>query len=161
MFRFTSIKSHWRMLCPNTRAVTNGYSTGWGPRPFSPKRVEIWIWGLEKLYEKRRPNHIFPQEPTKIGCVDGENGKKVYEKRGKQVFVLTNWRFIIKFFVYRQDFSCIILYVLVMILSSQCFTNDNNSKLNICTDYRYDWPRYMTRTQCTCLHRVRVSVRAV
>ena len=48
VFRFTSIKSHWRMLCPNTQAVTNGYSTGCGPRPFSPKRVEIWIWGLEK-----------------------------------------------------------------------------------------------------------------
>ena len=132
-----------------------------GSKTISSKRVEIWIWGLKNVYEKRRPNHIFPQEPTKIGCVDGENEKKVYEKRGKQVFVLTSWRFIIKFFVYRQDFSCIILYVVVMILSSQCFTNDNNSKLNIYTDYRYDWPRYMTRAQCTCLHLVRVSVRAV
>ena len=26
---------------PNTQTVTNGYSTGWGPRPFSPKRAEI------------------------------------------------------------------------------------------------------------------------
>ena len=42
-----------------------------------------------------------------------------------------------------------------MILSSQCFTNNNNSKLNIYTDYRYDWPLYMTRahayTYCTYL----------
>ena len=45
-----------------------------------------------------------------------------------------------RFFAYKQDFSCIILYVLVMILSSQYFTNDNNSKLNIYTDnyYSYD-----------------------
>ena len=64
------------MLCPNTQAVTNGYSTGWGPIPLSPKRAEIWIWGLENVCEKRRPNPIFPQDPPKIGCVDGENGKK-------------------------------------------------------------------------------------
>ena len=133
-----------------------------GVQDLFPQNVLKFGFGNWKnVYEKRRPNHMFPQEPTKIECVDGENGKKIYEKRGKQVFVLTSWRFIIKFFVYRQDFSRIILYVLVMILSSQCFTNDNNSKLNIYTDYRYDWPRYMTRAQCTCLHLVRVSVRAV
>ena len=74
------------MLYPNTQAVTNGYSTGWGPRPFSPKRAEIWIWGLEKCIHMKRgvPTPFFV----------GKMGKKVYEKRGKQVFVLTNWRFI-------------------------------------------------------------------
>ena len=50
----------------------------------------------KNVYETRRPNPIFPQNLPKIGCVDRENEKKVYEKRGKQVFVLTNWRFIIK-----------------------------------------------------------------
>ena len=50
----------------------------------------------KNVYETRRPNPIFPQYLPKIGCVDGENGKKIYKKRGKQLFVLTNWRFIIK-----------------------------------------------------------------
>ena len=93
-----------------------------GPTPFSPKisrKLDVWMGKMEK---------------------------RVYEKRGKQVFVLTNGGLLSRFFAYKQDFSCIILYVLVMILSSQYFTNDNNSKLNIYTDYyRYDWPRYMTR----------------
>ena len=55
----------------------------------------------KNVYEKRRPNPIFPQDPPKIGW--GKMGKKVYEKRGKQVFVLTNWRFI----NYYQGFLCI------------------------------------------------------
>ena len=54
------------MLCTNTQAVTNVYSTGWDPRPFSPIRAEIWIWGLKNVYEKRRPNPVFPQDPPKI-----------------------------------------------------------------------------------------------
>ena len=41
------------MLCPKTQAVINGYAAGWGPRPFFPKRAEIWIWGWKKCkYEK-------------------------------------------------------------------------------------------------------------
>ena len=64
------------MLCPSTQAVTNGYSSGWGPRPFSPKRAEIWIWGLEKciLKEETQP-HFSPRSP-KIGCVDGGKWEK-------------------------------------------------------------------------------------
>ena len=53
------IKSHWRMLCPNTQAVINGYAAGWGPRPFFPKRAEIWIWGWKKcIYEKGEQSHF-------------------------------------------------------------------------------------------------------
>ena len=51
-------------------------------------KFEFRDW--KNVYETRRPNPIFSQDPPKIGCVDGENGKKVYEKRGKQVFVLAN-----------------------------------------------------------------------
>ena len=36
MFRFTSIKPHKRMLCPNTQAITNGYAAGIGPSLFFP-----------------------------------------------------------------------------------------------------------------------------
>ena len=51
----------------------------------------------KNVYETTRPKPVFPQKLTKIGCVDGGKWKKkVYENRGKQVFVLTNWRFIIK-----------------------------------------------------------------
>ena len=61
-----------------------------------PQNVLKFGFGdCKHVYEKRRPNPIFRQDPPKIGCVDGE---KVYEKRGKQVFVLTYWRFIIKIF---------------------------------------------------------------
>ena len=50
------------MLCPNTQAVTNGYSTGWGPRPFSPNRAEIWIWGLGKCIRKEEVQpHFSPR----------------------------------------------------------------------------------------------------
>ena len=44
------------MLCPNTQAVINGYAAGWGPRPFFPKRAEIWIWGWKNVYMKKRVN---------------------------------------------------------------------------------------------------------
>ena len=37
---------------------------------------------------------FFPKIPRKLDAWMGENGKKVYEKRGKQVFVSTNWQFI-------------------------------------------------------------------
>ena len=46
----------------------------------------------KNVYETWRLNPIFP----KNWMCGWENGKKVYEKKGKQVFVLTNWRFIIK-----------------------------------------------------------------
>ena len=93
------------MLCPNTQAVTNGYSTGWGPRPFSPKRAEIWIWGLKNVYETRRPNPIFPKIPRKLDVWMGKIGKKVYEKRGKQVFTIC----FNKLTVYYQGFLHIII----------------------------------------------------
>ena len=86
------------MICPNTQAVTNGYSTG-GVQDHFPQNVLKFGFGdWKNVYAKRRPNPIFPQDPPKVGCVDGENGEEVYEKRGKQVSVLTNWRFIIKVF---------------------------------------------------------------
>ena len=73
-----------------------------GVQDHFPQNVLKFGFGIGKmyLYEKTRPNPIFPQDPQKIGCVDGGNGKKVYEKIGKQVqvFVLTNYRFIIKVF---------------------------------------------------------------
>ena len=47
----------------------------------------------KNTYETRRLNPIFPENWM---CGWGKWKKKVYEKRGKQVFVLTNWRFIIK-----------------------------------------------------------------
>ena len=47
----------------------------------------------KNVYETRRPNLIFPR---KLDVWMGKMEKIVYEKRGKQVFVLTNWRFIIK-----------------------------------------------------------------
>ena len=64
------------MLCPSTQAVTNGYSTGRGPRPFSPKVLKFGFGDWKNVYEKRRPNPIFLQDPPKTGCVDGENEKK-------------------------------------------------------------------------------------
>ena len=88
---------------------------------FPQNLLKFGFGDWKNVCENRRPNPIFPQDPPKIGCVDGENGKKVYEKRGKQVFVLTNWRFIIKVFcIYTRFYiyMCIILYVVVMILSS-------------------------------------------
>ena len=57
------IKSHWRMLCPNTQAVINGYAAGWGPRPFYLKRAEILIWGWENVYMKKGDNPIFYRSP--------------------------------------------------------------------------------------------------
>ena len=41
------------MLCPNAQAVINGYAAGWGPRPFFPKRAEIWIWDGKNVYMKK------------------------------------------------------------------------------------------------------------
>ena len=111
------------MLCPNTQAVTNGFSTGsGGVQDHFPQNVLKFGFGdWKNVYEKRRPNPIFPKIPENWMSGWGKMGKKVYEKRGKQVFVLTNWRCINYyqgFFAYKQDFSCIILYVLVIILSS-------------------------------------------
>ena len=50
----------------------------------------------KNVYETRRLNPIFPKISRKLDVWMGKMEKKVYEKRGKQVFVLTNWRFIIK-----------------------------------------------------------------
>ena len=49
----------------------------------------------KNVYETRRPNPIFPKISRKLDVWIGKMEKKVYEKRGKQVFVLTNWLFII------------------------------------------------------------------
>ena len=64
------------MICPNTQAVANGYSTGWGPRTFSSNVLKFGFGDWKNVYEKRRPNPIFPQDPPKIGCLNGENGEK-------------------------------------------------------------------------------------
>ena len=37
----------------------------------------------KNLYETRRPKPIFPQNLPKIGCMDGENGKKSISKERK------------------------------------------------------------------------------
>ena len=50
----------------------------------------------KNVYETRRSNPIFPKISRKMDVWMGKMEKKVHEKRGKQVFVLTNWRFIIK-----------------------------------------------------------------
>ena len=65
------IKSHWRMLCPNTQAVINGYAAGWGPRPFFPKRDEIWIWGWKKCIYEKGVIPFFTDLPE-YGFVDGK-----------------------------------------------------------------------------------------
>ena len=45
------------------------------------------------MYMKREgPTPFSPRSPENWMCGWGKMGKKVYEKRGKQVFVLTNWR---------------------------------------------------------------------
>ena len=58
---------------------------------FSQNVLKFGFGDWKNVYEKRRPNPIFPQDLPKIGW--GKMRKKVYEKRKKQVFVLTNWRF--------------------------------------------------------------------
>ena len=40
----------------------------------------------KNVYETRRPNPTFPQNFPKIGCVDGENGKK-YMKREENKYL--------------------------------------------------------------------------
>ena len=67
------IKSHWRMLCPNTQVVINGYAAGWGPRQFFPKRAEIWIWGWKNVYMKKGGGAIpFFTDLPEFGFVDGK-----------------------------------------------------------------------------------------
>ena len=64
------------MICPNTQAVTNGYSTG-GLQDHFPQNVLKFGFGdWKNVHEKKRPNPIFPQDTPKVGCVDGENGGK-------------------------------------------------------------------------------------
>ena len=53
----------------------------------------------KNVYDKRRPNPIFPKDPRKLDVWMGENEKK-------QVFDLTNWRFI----DYYQGFCTIYRY---------------------------------------------------
>ena len=38
--------------------------------------LKFGFGGWKNVYETRRPNPIFPQNLPKIGCMDGENGKK-------------------------------------------------------------------------------------
>ena len=94
MFRFTSIG----VCYAQTHKLPQMDIQPGGVQNHFFQNVQKFGFGdWKNVYEKRSPNHIFPQDPPNVGCVDGENGKKVYEKRGKQVFVLTNWnwRFII------------------------------------------------------------------
>ena len=81
VFRFAYIISHWRMLCPNTQAVTNGYLAGWAPRSFFPKTCPNLDLGMGKMYMKRGgpTSFFFPRSPQ-YRYVDG----KKYVKKGKQ-----------------------------------------------------------------------------
>ena len=74
------------MLCPNTQAVTHGYSTGWGPRPFPLNVLKFGFGDWKNIYEKRRPNPIFPKIPRKLDVWMGENGKK-YMKREENKYL--------------------------------------------------------------------------
>ena len=70
-----------------------------GVQDHFPQNVLKFGFGdWKNVYEKRRPSPIFPKISRKLDVWMEENGKKVYEKWGKQVFVLTNWQFIIKVF---------------------------------------------------------------
>ena len=52
-----------------------------------PQNVLKFGFGDSKnVYEKRKPNTIFPQDPPKIGYVDGENRKK-YMKREENKYL--------------------------------------------------------------------------
>ena len=49
--------------------------------------LKFGIGDWKNAYETRRPNPIFPQNLPKIGCVDGENGKKKYMKREENKYL--------------------------------------------------------------------------
>ena len=53
---------------------------------------------IRHFYGMKRggPTPFFPKISRKLDVWMGKMEKKVYQNRGKQVFVLTNWRFIIK-----------------------------------------------------------------
>ena len=74
------------MLCPNTQSVANGYAAGMvGVQDHLSQSVSKF--GLGDMKKCRRKelegaNPIFYQDPPKF-FVDGENGKKLYEKKGK------------------------------------------------------------------------------
>ena len=71
------------MLCTNTQAVTNGYSTGWGQDHFSQNVLKFGFGDWKNVDEKRRPNPIFPKIPEKLDVWMGENGKKsIYRQPG-------------------------------------------------------------------------------
>ena len=57
-------------------------------------QFEFGDW--KNVYETRGPTPFFPKISRKLDVWMEKMEKKVYEKRGKEVFVLTNWRFIIK-----------------------------------------------------------------
>ena len=44
-------------------------------------------WKNVIVYENRRPNPIFPQNPRKIGCVDGGKWEKKYMKREEKKYL--------------------------------------------------------------------------
>ena len=78
------------MICPNTQVATNGYAaSSVGVQDHFPQNVlkfGFGDWKWKNVYEKRRPNPIFPQDPPKIGCVDGKVGKK-YVKREESKYL--------------------------------------------------------------------------
>ena len=87
------------MLCPKHTSCYKWILNRVGSKPISPKRAEIWIWGLEKCIRKEEAQpHFSPRSRENWTYGWGKWEKKVYEKRGKQEFVLTNWQFIIKVF---------------------------------------------------------------
>ena len=74
MCRFTSIRSHWCMLCPNT----NGYLTSWVQDHFS-QNVPKFGFGDEKMYMKRVGRTSFLPKIPEIRIRGWEeNWKKKY-----------------------------------------------------------------------------------
>ena len=56
-----------------------------GHFPQNVLKFEFGDW--KNVYEKRRPNPIFPQDPPKIGRMDGEKWEKKYMKREENKYL--------------------------------------------------------------------------
>ena len=59
-----------------------------GVQDHFPQNVLKFGFGdWKNVYEKRRSNPIFPQNPPKIGCVDGRKWEKKYMKREENKYL--------------------------------------------------------------------------
>ena len=64
------------MLCPNTKAITNGYLSGWVQDYFS-QNVPKFGFGDEKMYIKRGgATPFFSQDPRNLDSWMGRKWKK-------------------------------------------------------------------------------------